>query len=347
MDEELKCDFYFGDKVNTPIKVMDVESLNGYKATVRNKTLFNTGWIWQFNVWKLVFKPYKYYIITGDPYVITNYIIAIVALFLNKKVYVWSHGMKGGENKKRRALEKFFYRLCFKVLLYGEYSKQIMLNEGFKEDKLICIYNSLDYSQQLKIRNGLKASNIYSDYFKNDHPVLIYIGRIQKSKKLDYLINSLQRLKQEGIACNIVIIGKDVENVGLEALVNEHKLEDQVWLYGPCYKEEEIASLIYNADLCVSPGPVGLTALHAMTYGTPVISNDNLAKQMPEFEVITKKQTGDFYIENDIEDLTLKIKEWINLSIEKRSSIRKNAYKIIDTKYNPLYQIKVLKELTK
>lgn len=45
-------------------------------------------------------------------------------------------------------------------------------------------------------------------------------------------------------------------------------LQDYVWFYGACYNEKELSSLIYNADLCVAPGNIGLTAMHSMVFGT-------------------------------------------------------------------------------
>ncbi|MEE9361049.1 MAG: glycosyltransferase [Cellulophaga sp.] len=345
MDEELLCDFYFGDKVDTPIKLMNVSKLRGYKKTVKNKHILKTGFLWLTGTWKLVFKPYKYYILTGDPYILSNYLIAFFGRILNKKVYVWSHGMRGGHSANQKILFKFFFSICHKVLLYGEHAKDYMLSEGFNEDKLIPIYNSLNYNKQLKIREKLTASVIYSEHFKNNNSVLIYIGRIQKNKKLDLLIDSMIILKNNGIKCNLVIIGQDIENTGLESKVKKLQLENQVWFYGSCYDETQIGKLIFNADLCVSPGPIGLTAIHAMTYGTPIITNDNYTKQMPEFEVVIKNKTGDFFKEGDLTDLTSKISKWINLNPEKRKEIRNNAYSIIDNKYNTNYQIKVLKEL--
>ena len=55
-------------------------------------------------------------------------------------------------------------------------------------------------------------------------------------------------------------------------------LQDQIWFYGACYDESKLGELIFNADLCVSPGNVGLTAVHSMGYGTPVITHNNFAQ---------------------------------------------------------------------
>lgn len=253
--------------------------------------------------------------------------------------------MRGHKTGLAKWLNKTYHKLSSYVLLYGEYSKANMLREGFPEKKLKLIYNSLDYDQQLTVRKKLHPSSIYQDHFGNTLPVLLYIGRIQKVKRLDLLITALQTLKADGEPCNLVIIGKDVDGTNLSSMVADQALNDHVWFYGPSYDEAEIGGLMYNADLVVSPGPIGLTAIHAMTYGVPVITHDQFSLQMPEHEVVLKGITGDFYKIYDVADLVAKIKAWIHLSPEDRAQVRKNAYTIVDSKYNPHYQIQLLKEL--
>lgn len=345
MDRELHCDFYFGDKVNTPIVEMDVKNLRGFKKILPRKTYTKWNYYWLSGSLKPIFGTYRYYIITGDSKYLTNWFLLILALFGNKKVIAWSHGMKGNKEGRAKFLDSIFYKLCYKVLLYGHYSRNYMLSEGFHSNKLCVIYNSMDYDKQLKVRNKLQPSSIYDSRFKNGNPVLLYIGRIQKSKKIDMIIRAMSVLKKKGQACNLIIIGDDVDATGLEHLVLELNLENYVWFYGACYDENEIAELIYNADVCVSPGPVGLTAIHAMTYGTPVITNNNLRTQMPEHEVVLKGETGDFFEDGLLNDLANKVSEWINLPSARREDIRKKAYQIIDDKYNPHYQINLLKQL--
>lgn len=107
------------------------------------------------------------------------------------------------------------------------------------------------------------------------------------------------------------------------------------------------AQLLYDSSVCVCPAEVGLTAIHALSYGCPVISNDNFEKQMPEFESIIEGKTGSFYRENDISDLLTKIMYWCKLSDTRRMQIRKDTRKLILSEWSVDYQIKVLKELLK
>ncbi|MCI2227540.1 glycosyltransferase [Polaribacter sp. MSW13] len=345
MDEELKCDFYFGDKVSTLIKLMDTSTLKGYKKTVKNKKIIFKKFVWQVGVVKLAFKKYKFFILTGDTNILSNWLISLFCLILNKKVYLWMHGLVRELSWKEKLLTYPQYFMANKFLLYGETAKRNMIKKGFNEKKMICIYNSLDYVKQLKIRSDLKLSNVYKDYFKNDYPVLIYIGRIQLLKKIDMIIDAMGILKSVGHYCNLIIIGDDNENVFIDKIIKKNNLQNYVWLYGSCYKEELIGNLIFNADVCVSPGNVGLTAMHSLVYGTPVITHDNISYQMPEFEAIEPGLTGDFFEEDNLEDLCQKIKVWTSIKEQKRQGVRESCYTVIEKKYNPMVQIKILKNL--
>ena len=117
-----------------------------------------------------------------------------------------------------------------------------------------------------------------------------------------------------------------------------------VWFYGACYDEKQICEFLYNADLCVSPGNVGLTAMHAMSFGLPVISHNNFPMQMPEFEAIIDGETGTFFKENDIQSLAEAIKRWDSIAVD-REKIRQACYKVIDEKYNPHKQVELLKQV--
>ena len=118
-------------------------------------------------------------------------------------------------------------------------------------------------------------------------------------------------------------------------------------MYGPCYEEEELGEIFYNSAICVSPGNVGLTAIHSLTFGCPVITHGNFSHQGPEFEAIKEGITGSFFKENDKNDLTSKIKFWIDRSTEEREHTRVEAFKEIDRKWNIDSQIETLKSLFK
>ena len=96
-----------------------------------------------------------------------------------------------------------------------------------------------------------------------------------------------------------------------------------------------------NSDLCVSPGNVGLSAIHSLSLGTPVCSHGNLDNQMPEAESILHGYNGFYFKENNLESLINGMETWFASKVD-RSIIRSRCYEIVDKFYNPDYQIKVI-----
>lgn len=343
MDKNLKSDFYFSTKEKIPFKQMNVSELNGFKGTLKSLTIFG-NFYWQLGAIRLVFKKYKYYIITGEPYCISTWIILLIARLIGKETFLWTHGWYGDETTLKTFIKKLFFSLSSKVLLYGNYARNLMIKEGFKPENLICIFNSLDHEKQLNVRKKLKPTRVYKDYFGNDLPVILYIGRIQKLKKLNLLFDAMSVLKSSGFFFNLILIGKESEDVNIKGEVFKHGLIDNVWFFGACYDEETIGELVYNAEICVSPGNVGLTAMHSLVYGTPVITHNDYTQQGPEFEAIKKGVTGAFFEPNNSHALAECISNWLTTCPD-RETIRKNCFEIIDNKYNPNFQISLLVNL--
>lgn len=340
MTDHFGCDFYLGDQGITPIKTFEYTALHGFKSTLRN--VFYGKFYRQVGSSRLVFKPYDTYILDGEPYCLSTWAILFLAKIARKRTIAWTHGWYGKETHTRRWLKKAFYSMFDHLLLYNEYAIRLMVKEGFDRNKMTCIANSLDSDKEQQIRQHLKATDIYLRHFGNDHPTIIYCGRLQKRKRLDLILKALAQLRDARNIVNVVFVGGETDGVNLTDIIHSLSLDEQCWLYGPCYDDNTLGELFYNAHVCVSPGNVGLTAIHALTFGCPVITHGNLPYQMPEFEAIKSGVTGDFFEENNIEDLQKTILKWTNASPEQRNQTRQNAFNEVDRKWNIHYQLGVL-----
>jgi len=340
LEKELNCDFVFGNLGNSNIKKIEKNKFKNPYVLLQTKYLFKSINYIKGGL-KYCFKPYNKYLLTGEYYCITVWLQLILNLFLGKKTYLWTHGWYGNEGFFKKIIKKTFFGLSSGVFLYGEYAKEKMIENGFKESKLHVIFNSLDYTNQLKHRKQLTKNNVFLDKFTNRNPTLIFIGRLTKVKKLEQVITAKINCKT---AFNLVFIGNGEEKENLENLVTKHDIKHTTWFYGACYNESELASLIYNADICVSPGNVGLTAMHSLMYGTPVITHNNFANQMPEFESIVENETGFFFEENDIESLSKVIEQSLAKITVNKEFYKQKCYEVIDKFYNPNYQMSIFKK---
>ncbi|MFN9247740.1 MAG: glycosyltransferase family 1 protein, partial [Planctomycetota bacterium] len=115
-----------------------------------------------------------------------------------------------------------------------------------------------------------------------------------------------------------------------------------VHFFGACYDEHLLGKLIANADLCLSPGEVGLTAIHCLSFGTPICTHGTLSEQMPEAEAIQSGITGAFF-DKELGNIAEVIVEWLD-SKPDRQAVRQACYRQIDTLYNPTNQYRIFTE---
>jgi glycosyltransferase involved in cell wall biosynthesis len=346
--------FYHGSEETSgiqPVKFNEAETPE-YRDRVKilkNFYIRKSILVWQKNVLKTALKTKpQAVIITGDSWVLSNWIIALIYKIRGIPVIFWSHGIYGNESIIKKVIRKLFFRLADYHLLYERRGKKVMIKEGFNPDKLHVIFNSLDYNKSLALRKevlNIDKSKVF-DFFKNPKlPTLIFIGRLTPIKKLHYIILALHKLSKHGQFINMLFIGEGSESDNLKLLIEQKNLVNQCFFYGSCYSEKKLAQLIASADVCVSPGNVGLTAIHSFSYGTPVITHGNFVNQMPEVEIITDGITGLFFEENNIDSLAEKIKYWLLAHKSDKSAVREKCFKAIDTYYNPYYQVKVIENL--
>lgn len=339
LDNKLNIDFVFGDKY-LDVKKMDYSSLQNSVKEVRNITF--GPFMWQASTIKYAFKDYDAFILLGAYLCVTTWIIAIIARLRRKKVYFWTHGWYGNEGFIKTIIKKAYHSLATKNFLYGDYAKNLMIEQGFQPDRLVTIHNSLSYDKQVERRKMLSLNNLYQKHFGNNDPVVIFVGRLTPVKRLDILQKAQAICKDMRFNFNIVFIGEGQEKKKLEQYALEKELYERTWFYGACYDEAALSCLIYNADLCVAPGNIGLTAMHAMVYGCPCLTHNDFKWQMPEFESIVEGQTGAFFERGNVESLADSIIKWFEQQGHRREVVRQACFKEIDNNWNPHKQIEII-----
>ena len=345
LDSTFDCDYIFGMSKGDIVQ-MDTSFLKGKVTKVNNKRLPG-NFYWQEGVQKHLRKSYDTVIISGDTRCLSTWLFCIRArlFFRKKRVFFWTHGWYGKESRAETIMKKLFFGLPNGgMFLYGNYARKLMTGKGFDAEKLYVIHNSLAYEKQLEIRRSLKPDDVYEKHFVNDNPNLVFVGRLTVVKRLDMILLAMQKLRQDGRNYNLTLIGGGEQEDVLQAMAKELGLADNVWFYGPCYEEEQLGRLIYNADLCVSPGNVGLTAMHSMVFGTPVLTHNDFPRQMPEFEAVKEGETGGFFERDNVDSLSFALSGWFNVPGYDRERIREKCFAEIDQNWTPQYQVDVLKK---
>ena len=343
-------EIFFSQK--NPFGIHSLELKDIFTSNERSKLHFVKNYwikqkilIWQSKIIKTAFfSQFDYLLLLGEMNIISSWISIFIAKLRGKKVYMWSHGVYGNENVFKKFFRLLFLRQADFIFLYENRSKLLLKQNGFSEDSLEVVYNSLDYDLHNKIYLQLKntkRSDIITFFSDNSLPVIIFIGRLTANKKINLLIDALKNINNQKTSYNLLIVG---EGEKLDFLKNAYQNpinDGWLYFYGSSYESSITSQLIYHSDLCVSPGNIGLTAIHSLSFGTPVASHNNFINQMPEVEAIIDGENGFLFQENDTIDMANKIVLWFSNNPKVNKEI---VRKIITEKYNPDNQLSIFKK---
>lgn len=286
--------------------------------------------------WTCVWRNFDAYIFLGNPYILTTWLYAAICKFRKKKVVFWTHGWIRKNEGAKGWVRSVFYQLSDMLMLYGDRAKEIGISKGFSSDRIQVIYNSLNYPAQMAIRESkLMLEKLI------DAPYFLCVARLVHEVNLVLAIEALSLIPKD-LSKNslLVIVGEGPERAALEQAAS--RLSGSVIFLGAVYDERRLADLFMNCVAVVSPGKVGLLAIHALAYGAQVITHDCLDHQMPEIEAIIPGRTGSLYQHGSLHDLARVMLH--HLHHEKTDEEIQDAIRLIEEKYTPAAQCKLIEQ---
>jgi len=192
-----------------------------------------------------------------------------------------AHGSLPRIMAKRRL--KWFYDVLFGYKLLRDASKVIALSRveadqyrrmGVPEEKIAIIPNGIDLSEYA----NLPPKGAFKKKFgiPEDKKVILYLGRIHRSKGIDLLIKAYAYLieKMGNKDAVLVIAGPDDGYLNeAKALADSLGIYNSVMFTGFISSEDKLKALV-DADVFVTPSFYGfpMTFLEACATGTPIIT---------------------------------------------------------------------------
>lgn len=307
---------------------------------------FSKNFLWQTGLIRLALSTkFDTIIFLGQRGFISTWLSVVLARMTGKRTLFWGHGFRHDRKGLRGLSNIWFQKLSNGLLLYGNWARQKALTKGFKDENLYVVFNSLDYLEQKKLRSQItkdEVTSIRSSYFAfPDRPLLLSVARITTPKRLDLLIDAVKLLADEGLNVNALILGDGPVRESLIEHAEKLGLGDQVKLPGACHDESKLACIFSAADLCVVPGAIGLTVMHSLVYGTPVITHDNPPDHGPEFEAVIPNKTGQFFEQENAQALAATVSDWLR-SPRDQEKVQKDCHQLIDQFYNPAFQAQII-----
>lgn len=237
-----------------------------------------------------------------NPRILTNFWILIRRKYLKKPVILWGHGLSSRPSSLRiwKKLRIWMARRADAIVLYSDSGKDSFARLGIDEGKLFVAYNAIDVTNIRRltsgeIRKGGKRRNV------------LYVGRLIPGKKVRILVEGFQKaLVSLPAETKLIIIGDGPEKAGLVAMVEDYGITDRVEFAGEIQKDTELAQFFENSILTISPGYVGLSVIHSLAFGVPVLAADN-EPHAPEIEVLAQGRNCEFFKSGCVDSLAEKL----------------------------------------
>ena len=232
--------------------------------------------------WKLLFGGYDLYIkcINGRFALPVTYLIA---RFRRKPFILWTGVWARVQTRFQRLvfpLTRYIYRHADALVVYGEHVKSYLIREGVSPDRIFVAAHATDnsfYSQQ--IPQEAKDALLERLGVASDQRVVLYLGRLEESKGVDFLLRAFAEIVEPDTI--LVIAGNGTMQKSLESLAKELGIAQYVRFAG--YVPIEAAPQFYNIawmfvlpSITVAAGkePWGLVVNEALNQGVPVIATE-------------------------------------------------------------------------
>lgn len=242
-------------------------------------------------------------------------------------IVFFGHGFSKNDSPARKRIRNFLGARADCLLVYSESIRQSLIGEGFAPERVFVAPNSVDQTDIQGARRDWLARPADLDSFRRQNdlgqpspslaspaPVLIFCARLDPLRRLDLLLDALPAVAREHPGVQLIIIGAGEDQSRLREQAARLNILDpadaraaRVRFLGPIYDETNLAPWFLSSHLMVFPSHMGLSVLHSMGYGVPVVTCDNPVKHGPEFDVIKPGVNGDVYRDGDTADLAQKV----------------------------------------
>lgn len=282
---------------------------------------------------------------SGDVLVVCGdlHFLSTIPLILRAKrrgigVLWWTHHRSAGAKNWRVKIRLLITRLLSDcVLCYTNEGVKYLAKNGFHADRLFASGNTIDNRESIKAAQSWSREAIAA--FKKTNgienlPVFLFSSVLRKKVQLDRLLEALSDARLQRKSWHLVVVGDGEMANTYKELACSLGINQRITWVGALYEEAKLAPWFLSASYFVYPGSIGLSLLHAFSYGLPVITHNRVQNHMPEFEAFKPDVNGVTYQEGSVEDLSAKLAEALERPHDEYEKMSKEAWETAHKEYS-------------
>ena len=207
-----------------------------------------------------------------------------------------------------RRLQEFAWRDCARIFKQLDFvttptktAAGLLKNAGFSRD-VMPVSCGIDLERFKPTNDGLYLKQIFG--IPNDKPVLLYVGRLDKEKRIDTILRALPDILRV-TPVHFVVAGMGIERPRLEELTGKLGIQNAVTFTG-FVPDKDLQNIYRIADLFVIAGIAELQSIvtmEAMASGLPVVAVNAMA--LPE--LVHDGENGYLFSDGDSQMIAEKV----------------------------------------
>ena len=194
---------------------------------------------------------------------------------------------------------------------------------GFQKEKITIVQNAIDTKSLVNYYDNMADAEILklkNDFKIGSGPFGLYCGGMYNEKRLDFLLESCKKIKNEISSFEMLFLGAGPDDYKVKTAANE---QEWIYYFGTKFNDEKVP-FFKIADVFLMPGLVGLAILDSFSMQTPIITTD-YPFHSPEIEYLENGING-LMVGNTLEEYTKSVIDLLNNS-ERLKKLKENCRK--------------------
>ena len=229
---------------------------------------------------------------------LVNYVLLALRRFRKQKVAFWGHGIDHSDHRSRLG-ERVKRAISQRVdwwFAYTEETANLVADAGYPADRITVVQNATDTSelqQQVQAVTPVDIADFRAQHRLGSGPTGTFLGSLYGDKRVDYLLEASDHIRQAVPEFQLVIAGGGPE----EASVKEEAAK-RPWVHmvGP-QLGSDLATLLRMSDLTLVPGWVGLVVVDSFAAGVPLVASASLPHP-PEIAYVSDGVNGRMVVDD-------------------------------------------------
>lgn len=244
---------------------------------------------------------------------LSTWAILVGRRLAGRQTYLWGQCGRYGDRSVKRRVQELMNRLATGLLVYGENEAVAATQLGLPSNRVTVVNNAThsnaDVLRDDKSERHLARAQRSAERAADEGDLrLLFVGRINRDKRIDVLLKAAERLRREYPRLRVDLIGDGDARAELGDRYNE----DWVHFHGWIYDTAQLGAFFHEATFVCSPFHMGLLAIDALREGAPVLVPAN-PMNGSEVEALTCEVNAVSFPPGDADGIVEAVGQWFAL----------------------------------